>query len=486
MMFLDNIALKPKLLGGFGIMIVIAIIISLIGFSSMGTMTGKADQMYSERLIALDGLMNADASFLNIRVNIYKTVFAKDERIDKFAEVDTEIANIKNKVAAYQKNATSEDEQKLITTFNTNWPIFEKSLRGVIDDMKAGKEDAALTGIYSDDFKVPRDAAQGALDQLEQYNQDQARTLKEDIARLYQQSSWIFLFITLFAIIFGISFALILTTSITRPLEKTMEMIQEMGKGHLGMRLMMTRKDEVGKMSHELDNFAEILQVSVIGIMQKIAFGEKVDTVPIIDEHDEIGPALKATVDTINDLIAETKILTNAAVAGELATRGDETKFQGAYREIISGINTTLENILIPLNESMQLAGSYAGGNFSARFSEKINIKGDLITFKQAMDTIGVDTGIAVSAVVSEVHNLMNGMEETNASIEEISAGAHNLAQNSSRVSDLSDKSLQEIQQILHAMNDLASAVSAVAVDTGKVASLTQETDSLSSEGARL
>ncbi len=32
--------------------------------------------------------MNADASFLNIRVNIYKTVFAKDEREEKFVEVD--------------------------------------------------------------------------------------------------------------------------------------------------------------------------------------------------------------------------------------------------------------------------------------------------------------------------------------------------------------------------------------------------------------
>ncbi len=52
-MFLDNIALKPKLLGGFGIMIVIAVIISFIGFSSMGTMTEKADRMYSERLLAL-------------------------------------------------------------------------------------------------------------------------------------------------------------------------------------------------------------------------------------------------------------------------------------------------------------------------------------------------------------------------------------------------------------------------------------------------
>jgi len=270
-MFLDNIALKPKLLGGFGIMIVIAVIISIIGFSSMGTMTEKADRMYSERLLALEGLMNADASFLNIRVDIYKTVFAKNEREEKFAEVDQEIANIKTKVAAYQKNATSEEEQKLLTTFNSNWPVFETALRGVIDNMKAGKEEAALAGIYSDEFKTPRDVAQGAINQLEIYNQDQSKLLKNEIAELYQQSSIIFLLITLFAIIFGLSFALILTNSITKPLNRTMEMIQEMGRGHLGMRLMMTRGDEVGRMAHEMDDFAEILQTSVIGIMQKIA-----------------------------------------------------------------------------------------------------------------------------------------------------------------------------------------------------------------------
>ncbi len=467
-------------------MIVIAVIISFIGFSSMGTMTEKADRMYSDRLMALEGLMNADASFLNIRVNIYKTVFAKDEREEKFVEVDQEIANIRTKVAAYQKNATSEEEQKLLATFNSNWPVFETALRGVIDNMKAGKEEAALAGIYGDEFKTPRDAAQGAIDQLEIYNQEQSELLKNEIAGLYQQSSIIFLLITLFAIIFGLSFAIILTNSITSPLGRTMEMIQEMGRGHLGMRLMMTRGDEVGRMAHEMDDFAEILQTSVIGIMQKIAAGEQVDTVPVIDDRDEIGPALKATVDTINNLTAETRTLTEAAVRGELSARGDETKFRGSYREIIAGINTTLENIVRPVNESMRLAGLYATGNFSARFSESVPVTGDFIPFKGAMNTIGEETGVAVYSVVSEVEKLMSGMEEVNASIEEISAGARNLAQNASQVSNFSDKSLHGIQQILHAMNDLATAVSAVATDTSSVASLTQDADTLAENGARL
>jgi len=485
-MFLDDIALKPKLISGFGIMVAIAVIISLIGFSSMGSMTEKADTMYSERLMALDDLMNTDSSFLNIRLNIYKTVFAKDERTEKFAEIESEIANIKTKMSTYQKYAFHEEEIRDLTTFNTNWPLFETSLQRVINNMSAGNEEAALAEILSDNFATPRDASQDAINQLKQFNYEQSKLLNEEIASLYMQSSLIFLVITLFAIIFGLSFALILTNSITKPLGRTMEMIQEMGRGHLGMRLMMTRRDEVGKMAHEMDGFAEILQTSVIGIMQKIAAGEQVDTVPIIDEHDEIGPALMATVDTINNLILETNSLTRAAVQGELSVRGDEEKFKGSYKEIIVGINTTLENIVIPVNESMRLAGRYAAGDYSARFSESVIVNGDFVHFKDAMNTIGKETGVAISSVVTEVKTLMRGMEEVNASIGEISAGAHNLAQNASQVSDFSDKSLHGTQQILQAMNDLATAVSAVATDTSSVASLTQDADTLAGDGTRL
>lgn len=485
-MFLDNIALKPKLLGGFLIMIIIAIVIALIGFSSMGTMTEKADQMYNERLMSLDGLLNADASFLNIRVNLYKVVWAKDERKDKFAEIDQEIANIKGRIAAYEKNATSEEEFRLIKQFNTNWPVFETSLRGVIENMTAEREDAAIEGIYADNFKVPRDTAQDAIDKLEMYNYDQARKLKEEISSLYLNSSLIFLVITAFAIIFGIAFALILTNSITRPLAGAASMIADMGKGHLGRRLGMTRRDEVGKMALDMDRFADALQNEVLGIMKRIAAGDRVESVRINDDLDEIGPALKLTTETINNLIHETEILTQAAINGNLSARGDESSFQGAFREIIRGINVTLENIVIPLNEGMHLAGKYAAGDFSSRFSDAIEVKGDFIHFKEAMNTIGSDTGMAFKTVKGEVCSLMAGMEETNASVEEASAGSQNLARNASQVSDLCEKSLLGVRQILQAMNDLASAVSAVATETNQVAVLTQATDELSTQGTKL
>ena len=82
-MFLDNIPMKKKLIGGFLCVILLAILIALVGYMAMGDMAEQAKTMYDDNLVSLEQLLNADNNFLNIRINIYKTVFAKDERKDK-------------------------------------------------------------------------------------------------------------------------------------------------------------------------------------------------------------------------------------------------------------------------------------------------------------------------------------------------------------------------------------------------------------------
>lgn len=486
MMFLDNIPMKRKLIGGFIFIIALALIIALVGFFSMGGMADKAEAMYDDNLVALDQLLTADNSFLNIRINAYKTVFAKDERKDKFEEIDNEIVNIKEKLDLYRQKAYSEQEIALLKEFDTNWLVFEKTLQEIISDMEAEREDEALVGIYSDDFAVYRDKAQDALDSLEAYNQERARILKDEITATYQSSSYLFLIIGIITLIFGIGLALLLNQSITGPLRRTANMIQEMGMGHLGMRLNMARADEIGQMSEVMDAFAENLQNQVIRTMQKIAGGEIVTEVPIMDEKDEIGPAILETADTIRNLIEETDALVKAAKEGRLSVRGNENSFKGGYRDIVNGFNSTLDNLLVPLNEAMSLSEYYAKGDFSARFSEDIVVKGDFIPFKQALNTIGIESGKAIGLVQSEIISVLTSMQETSARADEISKGAKLVASNASEVSNFSEKSSQGIAQILHAMNELAITVSSVANETTGVASLTQQTNDLSIEGTKL
>ncbi|MCK7469120.1 MAG: HAMP domain-containing protein [Desulfosudis oleivorans] len=61
----------------------------------------------------------------------------------------------------------------------------------------------------------------------------------------------------------------IITESITNPLKKGVLMMQDLLKGHLSHRLHFNRKDEIGELTHAMDQFAE--QPSAKGHIQHAA-----------------------------------------------------------------------------------------------------------------------------------------------------------------------------------------------------------------------
>ena len=87
--------------------------------------------------------------------------------------------------------------------------------------------------------------------------------------------------------------------SITKPLSRVVNMLEEMSKGHLKERLNVRSKDEIGRMAHTLDSFADELQINVVGIMDQISQGDVSAAIEVKDEFDEISPSLKRTLETV-------------------------------------------------------------------------------------------------------------------------------------------------------------------------------------------
>src|SRR6056297_2139447 len=151
------------------------------------------------------------------------------------------------------------------------------------------------------------------------------------------------LIISAIVIITGILAAFFVGKLIAKPVLKMKSLVEEMSKGHLGERMEITTKDEVGEMAKEINKFMDNLQGNIIANLNKLSNGNLDTDINIIDEEDEIGPALKKTRDSIQALSDETKLIINAAVDGSLDTRADEGKFDGEYKSIIGGLNTTIE-----------------------------------------------------------------------------------------------------------------------------------------------
>jgi methyl-accepting chemotaxis protein len=156
----------------------------------------------------------------------------------------------------------------------------------------------------------------------------------------------------------------LISKSITIPLAKGITMMQEMSIGHLTTRLKLDRTEKIEEITAAMDCFSDILQFIIIGGMRKIAEGDLSESLKEMlkarDEVDEIGPAFKQLITSIEGIVGEVEFLIIEAEEGRLQKRGDPARFSGAYRNIIVGINNMLDAITNPINEALRPSDLYS------------------------------------------------------------------------------------------------------------------------------
>jgi methyl-accepting chemotaxis protein len=130
----------------------------------------------------------------------------------------------------------------------------------------------------------------------------------------------------------------------------------------------------------------------------------------------------------------EARGLIDAATHGRLEERADDSRFQGAYGEIIRGINSIMDAIMGPVANIRQMLGRVAEGDLTAYVHE--HYEGDHAALKDALNSSlnglngllsqvkNAANQIATSAgqVSDAAQDLSQGASEQAATIEEISA----------------------------------------------------------------
>ena len=156
----------------------------------------------------------------------------------------------------------------------------------------------------------------------------------------------VILIASLIILVLGVLATFILARKISKPIISLSQMIKEMTQGHLSVRLAVASQDEVGEMTASMNKLADDLQNVVIQTMSQISNGDVSANIEVDDPADEISPALKRTIETIRGLIKEATMLSLAAVQGQWQTRGDADAFNGGFKEIVEGVNATLDTVV--------------------------------------------------------------------------------------------------------------------------------------------
>jgi len=80
--------------------------------------------------------------------------------------------------------------------------------------------------------------------------------------------------------------------------------------------------------------------------------------------------------------------LTDASKEGQLTERGKPEQFKGAYAEIVHGVNTMLDAILLPIGEGNRVLAQISSGKIDELIAQAY--KGDHEKMKQAVNNVAL------------------------------------------------------------------------------------------------
>lgn len=120
----------------------------------------------------------------------------------------------------------------------------------------------------------------------------------------------------------------------------------------------------------------------------------------VLQRLHEASAACAGMTANLQRLVGEARRLTHAAVEGKLATRGDASQFQGGYREIIEGVNQTLDAVIGPLDVAARYVDDISKGQIPSKITAEY--RGDFETIKRNLNRC-ID---AVNALVADAGTL--------------------------------------------------------------------------------
>ncbi|MGD0890685.1 MAG: methyl-accepting chemotaxis protein [Terracidiphilus sp.] len=105
-------------------------------------------------------------------------------------------------------------------------------------------------------------------------------------------------------------------------------------------------------------------------------------------DHEKMKLAVNNVAIVVQELEKEMGRLTLASKEGQLSERAKPERFQGAYAEIVRGVNTMLDAILLPIGEGNRVLAQVSDGKIDELITQ--TYKGDHEKMKQAINNVAM------------------------------------------------------------------------------------------------
>jgi methyl-accepting chemotaxis protein len=453
MKWFSNLKISSKLLLSFAAVLIPAVILGVFAIMQLASVNERTTDIAGKWLPSVQTIGAVKSNAVELRVHVMRHLLSEDPA--KMETIDKQIveagAALDKEWTGYTALIYSPEERKVADEFRALWKQYVTMVNEkALPLSRAAKTSEALTVIDTECRPLYLKAAE-AIDRLIDINKKGSETAAQAAAASYATARLWIIGVLGGCVAFSVLVAIVVAKVIGNPLRTMAGVAAEMAKGNIEQSITIDTRDETGLLAR---SFRQIIEA-------------------------------------LRGVTAESNTVIEAAKAGRLSVRGDASRFDGAFRQLVLGLNETLDAAVAPITEASAVLDKVADRNLTVRVTG--DYKGDHAQIKNALNTTldnlqealsQVSVGAEqVTAAATQIANgsqsLAQGASEQAGSLEEISSSLEEMASMTKQNADNSNQgkvlaneataSAQRGNEAMHRMGDAISKIKASSDATAKI-----------------
>jgi methyl-accepting chemotaxis protein len=441
-----HLTISTRLFASFGTILVLLAAIAGIGLYSLANVANDVSDLAQDKLLKVNivsrVMQRAQANAESVlRIGVLDaSVPAEKVRIDEAATaIQSRSTQNSADLKQLESMIKSEEGKKRLAALTLVRAKYLVSLNRMVASARATDSfDAALKQQYLEDYAIIKDEYVAACQNIIDYQTDLANRTGVEAQESYRSSRTLMLVIGAFTLLTALVLASLTRRAIMQPLAQSLHAAEQISRGAFDSDISSDARNETGDL------------LRAIATMQT----------------------------SVQNIIRELSVLTNAAKQGNLSVRADSAPYQGEYRSLLNGVNTLLDEVVRPIHEAIRVLNDVAENRLDVSMAGAYN--GDFAQMSRTLNTTIFTMNNVIHEVASAASQVSDGagyladassslssgateqaasLEEISASLQEISNQALQSSRQAEEAEKLTRKSEESAQDGSEEMNRLVAAI---------------------------
>ncbi len=492
MLIYRNLKIQHKLIASFAAILAVVLVLAISNYTANTRIHSLSTALEENSYKAYKDGSSLLADFTKISDTLTEAIgFMDSGKLQKADELGKEFAATLQHLKKVAPNDLTE-----ISFFESQYAAYLAAGRKIVGSVSSQQTEDMQTGL--EEF--------GALgnelhERLVKFTESKDSAFHAGIMDVTQTAKFyanFTIWVSLGTMLLAAILAVLLGRSIGKPINQIAGIAQKVAVGDLTEHVTVPRRgDEIGTLYRSFQSLIDYIR-GLSGAIEGLSRNDLSVNIEPKSSQDALSLNIQRTIHTLRDLAEETKNMTRFVLEGKLNQRGDASKFQGVYADVVKGMNTTFEAVVEPFNEMAAALEKLAAHDLTVRITG--NYRGDFDRIKQAMNTALTNLSGALSqvnmasqqvtavsgqissssqALSSSATSQASSLEEVSSSLQEMSSMTRQNASNAKEARSLSDGARETAAKGVDSMKRLSDAINRIKASSDSTAKIVKTIDEI-------